>query len=212
MSLKQWGSCFPINRWLLLFLPRQLDSRHYLLSECLIEFWLCEAWVIRGKKCHPWDCQGLFPCSLHSSQCLRTERESYCSHWALTLPTTPGVKKRRQTELLLCGGIEISLLSAERQAVLIFEKQNQLWKILKGEKKNEVSSEILRPGKGCEKRECGVLKSLDLRSETREPWSDEQYPLTTVCDPVLMYSLSPAPVLRKSVFQIALSSSLSSSY
>lgn len=123
MNPKQWGSCFPINR-LLLFLPRQLDGRHYLLPECLIKFWLCEAWVIRGKRCHPWDCEGFFffLCSLCSIQGLRTEKESYCSCWAFALPTMPRVAKRRWS--CYCVGDWNFMTLSGTSSSLDFEKQN----------------------------------------------------------------------------------------
>lgn len=102
LGLKQWGSCFPINRWLLLFLPRQLDSRHYLLSECLIKFWLCEAWVIRGKKCHPWDCRGLFPCTAATVSELKGSPIVHSGPRSSDYARSEGKKMG----LLLCGGLK----------------------------------------------------------------------------------------------------------
>lgn len=161
------GSCFPINRWLLLFLPRQLDGRRYLLPKCLIKFWRCEAWAIRGKKCHPWDCQGLFPCSPRSSERLSTEKESYCSCWAVALPTMPRGKKRRW--VCYCVGdwnfIPLSRTSSRPD----FEKQQPPGISLKGEKKNERGSELLRSRREGSQRECSARKSQNLGYQAHEP-------------------------------------------
>lgn len=57
-------------------------------------------------------------------------------------------------------GIEISLLSAERQAALIFEKQDHRGISLKGEKKNKMSSELLRTVRRGEKKENVAFSNI----------------------------------------------------
>lgn len=172
MNPKQWVSCFPINRWLLLFLPRQLDGRRYLLPKCLIKFWLCEVWAIRGKKCHPRDCQGLFPCCPHGSERLSSEKESYCSCWAVALPTMPRGKKRRW--VCYCVGdwnfIPLSWTSSRPD----FDKQQHPGISLKGQgEKNERGSELLRSGREGAQRECSARKrQKELR--ILGPWASEQ--------------------------------------
>lgn len=150
MSPKQWGSCFPMNRWLLLFLPWWLDGKRYLLPKCLIKFWLWEAWAIRGKKCHPWDCQGLFPCSPAAASISALKRSPIVPAGQLLFRRCQ--EGRKEDGSAIVWEIEISFLSAELQAVLILKSSSgldYLWRGRRRMKRAQSSSEV---GGGCTKR------------------------------------------------------------
>lgn len=146
------------------------------------------AWVIRGKKCHPWDCRGLFPCTAASVSELKGSPIVHSGPPSSDYARSEGKKMG----LLLCGGLKFHYSQLHVKQPWFLKSRiivEYLWRERRRIKWAQSFSELWGGVK--KKRECGILKYRDLRPETHEPQSAWALSLATVWDPVLnVYSLS----------------------
>lgn len=109
----------------------------------------------------------------------------------------PRMKKERWS--CYCVGDWNFITVSWTSSSLDFEKQNHHGISLKGETKNEMSSERLRSRRECEKGECSTLK-YNLRYQALSLKMIEWHPITAARDPVLAWTTH-----QKIIFQISVS-------